>query len=259
MSIRIVSFNLHGDRVDRDGHSFTQRADRIVEILSPKNADIMFFQECIKGMFEQIKTEYGKKYLIYNSYLGEFMDTTVLWDRKRFECLKTGYFWLSDTPKEYSRSWDNFRRYCNYVSLKERESGKCFTCVSVHIGIGDECQQKSVDLICEYVKEISGYPCVIAGTFNILPNSAPYKKMCENYTDINAVTAKDWRVTYHKYEPERFADDHVDYCFIGDGINPVSYSMIDNRYPQIKGKYPTKYTHRYPSDHYGIECEIDLV
>ena len=49
--MKIVSFNLHGMQADRDGHTFSQRVDRLKEILAPKHADIYFFQECIKDMF----------------------------------------------------------------------------------------------------------------------------------------------------------------------------------------------------------------
>ena len=190
--------------------------------------------------------------------MGALMSTTVLWNRKKYECLKTGYFWLSDTPTEYSRSWDNFYRYCCYVSLKEKATDKCFTCVNVHVGIHQDTQEKSVNVICDYLTKITGYPTIIAGTFNANPSSRAYKLMCEKYIDTNAVTAKDYSVTYHKFEPELWPEDHVDYCFVSQDITPISYKIINDRYPQIKGKYPVKYSHRYPSDHYGIECEIEL-
>ncbi|MBE6787483.1 MAG: hypothetical protein E7537_03955 [Ruminococcaceae bacterium] len=257
--MKIVSFNLHGVRNDRDGHNLQQRIERLDQILPTKKADLYFFQECIKGMFDAMYDTFKSEYTVYNSYMGELMDTTVLWNRKKYECQKTGYFWLSDTPQEYSRSWDNFRRYCNYVTLKERSSGKCFTCVSVHVGKGEECTQKSVECICNYVKDITGYPTIIAGTFNFLPAALAYKIMCENYIDVNAVTAKYKGVTYHKFEPHLCESDHVDYVFVSNKIKPLSYRLIDDCYPQIKGKYPTKYKQRYPSDHYGIECEIEVL
>ena len=256
--MKIVSFNLHYNRNDRDGHTISQRIERTKEILLPKKADIYIFQECKNDIFLSMQDTFKDDYIAYNSYLGDFMDTTILWDRKKYECVKTGYFWLSDTPTEYSRSWDNFYRYCNYVSLKEKATGKCFTCISVHVGIHDDTQQKSVKAICDYTTKITGFPTIIAGTFNAKPDSKAYKSMCEKYVDVNSVTANDWGVTYHKFEPELWRDDHVDYCFVSKDITPISYKMIDDRYPQVKGKYPVKYLHRYPSDHYGIECEIEL-
>jgi len=256
--MKIVSFNLHSDQYDRDFHSSVQRIDRLKEILIPINADVYFFQECTKGMLKAVYKMFGDKYIIHDTFFDELMDTTILWNPRTHECLKTGYFWLSDTPTEYSRSWDNFRRYCNYVSLKDRKTGKCFTCVSVHVGILEETQQKSAKIICDYVKKITGYPTIIAGTFNARPDSQAYKIMCEKYIDVNAVTAKDYRTTYHKYEPHLWPDDHVDYCFVSKEFTPVSYKMLDQRYPQVAGRNPVKYLHRYPSDHYGLECEIDL-
>ena len=48
--MKIVSFNLHGTQVDRDGHGLNQRIERLKEILTPKKADVYFFQECTGGM-----------------------------------------------------------------------------------------------------------------------------------------------------------------------------------------------------------------
>jgi len=256
--MKIVSFNLHGDQYDRDGHDIEQRAERLQEILLPIKADVYFFKECTIGMLKAVYKIFDDKYIIHDTFQGDLMDTTILWNPRNHECIETGYFWLSDTPDEYSRSWDNFRRYCNYVSLKDRKTGKCFTCVSVHVGMREETQQKSVKVICDYVEKITGYPTIIAGTFNSRPDSVAYKTMCEKYIDVNAVTAKDYRTTYHKFEPHLWPDDHVDYCFVSKEFMPISYKMLDKRYPQVPGKYPLKYEHRYPSDHYGLECEIDL-
>lgn len=256
--MKIVSFNLHGPRTDRDGHRLEQRIERLKEILTPKKADIYFFQECINSMYNAMYETFKEDYIVYNSCMGDFMDTTVLWNRQKYQCIKTGYFWLSDTPTVYSRSWDNFYRYCCYVSLKEKATGKCFTCVSIHVGMGEECQANSVKVLCDYMKKITGYPTIIAGTFNAKPNSDAYKIMCKKYVDVNAVTTKDYSVTYHKFEPELWKDDHVDYCFITKDIKPISYKMINDRYPPVQGKYPLKYKHRYPSDHYGTECELEV-
>ena len=260
MSLKIVSFNIHGTQGDRDGHNLWQRQERIKKCIEPLNADIICLQECFENnsMFKFIQKEFNKKYILHNTYLNKYMDTMIMWDRKKFECVRTGYFWLSDTPKEYTRSWDNFRRYCDYISLKDRETGKCFTCVNVHVGITEEAQQKSAKLICDYVKEITGYPTIITGTFNARPDSVAYKTMCEHYVDINAVTANDWRVTYHKFEPHLWPEDHVDYCFISDSIKPISYAMIEYCEEQRPGKYPIKYKHRFPSDHYGLVCEMEI-
>ena len=165
-------------------------------------------------------------------------------------CLKTGYFWLSDTPEVMSRGWDekyNCYRICTYAILREKTTGQAFTFMNTHFGFGDNGQVASAELLYEYSRRISDFPTLITGDFNLRPDSAGYRRLCEFFTDVNAVTAQDMRATFHGYAPEQHPDSHIDYCFISNGIIPVNQRIIDTL---VDGKYP--------SDHYGLEIRLQL-
>ncbi len=250
MKITAVSFNIRCCD-DKNGHSIPERAPRLDYVVNPLNADVIGFQEYTPSWETQIKKYFGGKYEMFNKYRAKssLESTPVLWKKDKFQCLKSGYFWLSDTPEIESGGWDEWgcHRICNYVVLKERTSGKLFNFINTHFGFGEKCQTASAKLIYEYSKKITDYPTFITGDFNMTPQSAGYKEMTKHFTDVNSVTLKDFRDTFHGYNPKIKRDAHIDYCFIDEKVKPVNLTVIDG---DIDGKFP--------SDHFGLFVELEI-
>lgn len=252
MKISIISFNIRCCN-DPDGNSIAERAPRLSAVTSKYDADLIGFQEYRPAWESYVAELYGDKYDIFNKYRSEKIDvesSPLLWKRDRFEHIRDGYFWLSDTPEIESRGWDekfNCFRMCVYVVLKDKKSGEMFTFMNTHFGFGDKCQVNSAKLICDYSKKISDYPTFIVGDFNMTPDSAGYAAMTENFTDVNAVTANDLKSTYHGYKPESIKDGHIDYCFADKSITPVTQKIVDDLVDT-----------KFPSDHYGLYIELKI-
>jgi endonuclease/exonuclease/phosphatase family metal-dependent hydrolase len=117
--------------------------------------------------------------------------------------------------------------------------------MNTHYGFGDNGQIKSSKLIYEYSQKISNNPTFVTGDFNMFPTSLGYGEMVKHFTDVNTVTAKETRTTYHGYGKENNA--HIDYCFIDDKIKALDYKLIDE---MVDGKYP--------SDHYGLLVKLEI-
>lgn len=251
MELKIISFNIRCTD-DPDGHSIKERAPRLAEVTSKYDADILGLQEYRPAWEEHIEKIYGEEYYIFSKYRSdtELEASPILWKKNKFDCLKTGYFWLSDTPTIESKGWDDkfdCFRMCVYAILKEKVSGKTFTFMNTHLGFGDKWQVKSADLISEYRNKISNYPTCIVGDFNMTPDMPGYATMIKHFKDVNAVTANDWRTTYHEYNPALINDQHIDYCFVDKHITAISQVRIDDT---VNGKYP--------SDHFGLYIKLDI-
>lgn len=252
MKIDIISFNIRFCD-DPNGNSIAERAPRLCRVTSLYNPDVIGFQECYTPKWEaHIQKYYGDRYdmFIKHRAKADFEATPILWRKDRFDCLQTGYFWLSDTPEVESRGWDeryNCYRMCVYAILRDKVSKETFTFMNVHFGFGDKGQTDSARLMYEYSKKISNYPTAIVGDFNMCPDSAGYHAMIENFTDVNAATAKDLRSTYHGYDPERYTDEHIDYCFVDDKVTPIEQKIIDD----LDGG-------KFPSDHYGLYIKLEI-
>lgn len=251
MELNIVSFNIRCAD-DENGNSIEERAPRLSKIISDYDVDLIGFQEFTPKWKNKIKKYFGDKYEIFNKYRAETEEESapILWRKDKFECVKTGYFWLSDTPEIESKGWDELydcHRMCVYTILRDKENDKKFTFMNTHFGFGDDGQIKSVKLIDEYSKKISSYPTFIVGDFNMKPDSIAYDLMSKIFTDVNAVTENDLRTTYHGYHPEKITDAHIDYCFTDEKIRPVSQKIIDDLVNDM-----------FPSDHYGLYIKIEI-
>ena len=252
MELKVISFNIRCCD-DENGNSIAERAPRLNNVISHYDADLIGFQEYTPKWEKPIREYFCDKYENFNKYRAETQreSSPILWRKNKFECLKTGYFWLSDTPEVESRGWDelyNCFRMCVYVILQEKKSKKIFTFMNTHFGFGDNGQIKSVQLIDEYCKKISSYPTFIIGDFNMTPDCPAYTVMSERFTDVNAATDNDLRTTYHAYNPEGMTtNEHIDYCFINPKIRPISQKIIDDK---VDGMFP--------SDHYGLYIKIEI-
>lgn len=252
MKISIISFNIRYCD-DQNGNSISERAPRLSAITSLYDADIIGFQEYRPAWEYFIAKYYFDKYDMFLKYRNETVDIEgcpILWRKDKFDCIKTGYFWLSDTPGIESRGWDelyNCYRICVYVILKDKLSGKTLTAVNTHFGFGDKGQIDSTKLIYDYSKKISDHPTFVVGDFNMTPDSVGYAAMVEHFKDVNACTANDLSTTFHNYQPEVINDQHIDYCFIDHNITPLKQKLIADT---VDGKYP--------SDHFGLYIELDI-
>lgn len=251
MELDIISFNIRCCD-DKNGNSIEERAPRLNKIISQYEPDLIGLQEYRPRWEEHIDKYFGDKYEIFAKYRAESEKeaSPMLWRKDKFECIKTGYFWLSDTPDVESKGWDerfDCFRMCVYALLKEKQSGKMIVFMNTHFGFGDDGQIKSVKLIEEYFKKFSSYPAFIVGDFNMTPDDAAYTVMSEKFTDVNSVTNNDLRTTYHGYNPESVKNQHIDYCFINNNVKPVSQKIIDDT---VDGMFP--------SDHYGLHIKIEI-
>lgn len=250
MEIKAISFNIRCAN-DINGNSIEERAPRLAKIISNYDADVIGFQECTPLWIEYINKYFCTTYEFFNKYRdgkGGLESTPLLWKKNKFNCLKSGYFWLSDTP-EISGGWDSLgcNRICLYTLLQCKKSGEIFAFFNTHLGFGEENQIKSIKLISQYIDKFSTYPTFIVGDFNLIPFSKPYEKMIEKFIDVNELTIKDRRSTYHGYAQNNNYNEHIDYCFITSKIEPISFKIIDDL---VDGKFP--------SDHYGLYIKLKV-
>lgn len=251
MKLDIVSFNIRY-RDDKNGHSIKERAPRLRSILDGISPDLIGFQEYRPAWEKPVADFFGGEYGIFNKYRTDRIcreSTPILWKKERFELKDAGYFRLSSAPDKKSLGWDitGCPRICVFVRLREKNEGREFVFFNTHFGFSDNCQIKSARLIRERVKPFENLPVFITGDFNMTPDTAGYKEMTCFLTDVNKVTANDFRATYHGYHPEKNKKGHIDYCFINGNVKAVSQRLLDQTFD---GKYP--------SDHFGLETAVEI-
>ncbi len=251
MRIKAISFNIRCTN-DENGNSIQERAPRLASVIAPYDADVIGLQEYTPIWEDYIPKFFSDKYEFFNKYrtdTGWIESAPIVWKKEKFDCLKRGYFWLSDTPEIMSGGWDDFghNRICLYALLQEKESGKTFVFMNTHLGFGEENQVMSVHLIQRYMESFSSLPTLLTGDFNMTPTSRAYAEMIKKVADVNAQTINDRRSTFHAYQLEKDLNEHIDFCFINEHVRPLDFKIIDEL---VEGKFP--------SDHCGIYADLDI-
>ena len=248
MELKIYSFNIRC-RDDADGHAIEERAPRVGKLLTDSDADIIGIQEYRDRWEPHWENARPTLYEEQKVDRGDGEGLVLLWRPERLECLEKGHFWFADDPTKGDTAWDEKYhkfRICAYGVFRHIATGKIFTYMNVHYGFGAEGHRKNARLLAQYAEKLGGHPTIIAGDFNMRPDTPGYSAMTERFTDVNMATDRLATLTFHNYgDAER--SRLLDYCFVSDAVTPVSYRVITETF---QGKYP--------SDHYPIEMRVGI-
>lgn len=255
-NIVILSQNVRcGD--DGNGNDIADRAPRLKKLIDKYKPDIIGTQESTGAWNKYYNENFKGTYAAFGKNRdgdtaagGEW--GTILYRKDRFELVKGGNFWLSDTPKKVSKlSGSQCNRICTWVLLKDKVTGKTFVMANTHLDLAsDTIRTKQLDILFNELSDLmSQYPMFLTGDFNTTPNSStyeaavskladPYKSAKENKSTVD--------YTYHAYGTLA-PGSLIDFCFYNKNKVDALWCKIVN--DDFGG---------YVSDHYGVVCEFLL-
>ena len=231
MKLTILSFNIRCAN-DPDGHAIAQRAPRVAAILKKDRWDVIGMQEYHQRWEASwsILDDPGYGELWVDRGDGE--GNVLRWRTDRFEALEKGHFWFADDPHTPSADWDekyHKPRICAYAVLREKVTGTVFTYMNVHYGFGAQGHISNARLLQTFAEKLGGYPTVIAGDFNMTPDTPAWLT----------------EPTFHGYG--RGEGEILDYCFVSGDVKPYSFGIVTDTFD---GKFP--------SDHHSICMELEI-
>ena len=166
---------------------------------------------------------------------GEY--SPILFKKDKFTLIKSGYFWLSQTPEKPSKGWDAAcERIATWAQLKDKATGKKFFVLNTHFDhIGTIARQESVKLIQNKTAELSeGLPQIVMGDFNANPESSVVQEIISPTKAITLLDSKkiaslvygpDW--SFHDFGRIPFEDRPlIDYIFISKNIKVLKYAVL---------------------------------
>ncbi|MBQ5817999.1 MAG: endonuclease/exonuclease/phosphatase family protein, partial [Bacteroidaceae bacterium] len=248
IEIKMLSYNIRTLADDGD-NSWKYRRHATRNMLNVHKPDLFGLQEAMGAHLKYIDRwiprydrvgvgrDDGKK-------RGEVM--AIYYNKKRFDLLDSGTFWLSGTPAKVSRGWDAAcYRTTTWVKLRDKESGKEFYFFNTHLDHkGRVAQAESVKLIVEKIKEIAGEEAtvILGGDFNVAPEDevlAPLGSFMQEARTTAA--AADDKGTFNGWG-RRKVKSVIDHVFYRGTAECHSYSILDGDYgaPYISDHYPVE-------------------
>ena len=273
--IRVMSFNIRGAFRRGDGvNAWCNRAAPNVAAIKNCAPDLIGFQELQDG---NLKT-YQETLPGYERLLGpkagnrpphEF--NAIFFRPSRLELLKSGGFWLSETPEQHSASWRARTTRCaNWAEFRCHESGVSFLHLNTHLDhLSKRARTMGSELIRRRLREVrtDDEPAIVTGDFNCPPGSATYRAFVQDgFVDTFFAASEEADAnTFHAFGGVRQLAAGLWYR-LHHGGRPMRIDMILLNDP---GGHVKVESHRivrnsgqgsqaYPSDHYPVFTDLSL-
>jgi endonuclease/exonuclease/phosphatase family metal-dependent hydrolase len=256
--MKIMSYNIRFDNPSDQPNHWEGRKEKLFALIKTHQPDLIGVQEALYHQLEDVV-----KALPHLAYVGVGRDdsktkgeySAILYDKNKYEVLRTETFWLSENPEEVaSKNWDAaITRIVTWAEMKDKMSNKTFFWFNTHFDhVGKEARIQSAKLIRKQIENIAGKsPILLTGDFNCEPDDAPYQVIIEkgkvNLFDTSTGFKRD--CTCCGFEVKKYEESCVRIDFI---FRSKHFKVIDHITPTDNdGMY-------YPSDHLPVMATLKL-
>ena len=256
LSLNVMTYNILFD-MNKEGRESNCRV-RMVETILENDVDVLGTQEDNKDN-ENRFVEKLKTYSCYKGGKEENDGNYIYWKTDKFNVIKKGFYYLSDTPEKKSKyDGSNQYRTMTYVVLEENETGRQFLFVNTHLDYRatEAVRVKQIDVLTALIKKVNDddLPVIVLGDLNTTQNVGggaildfigdnPTFGMTSKVAKVKEDTGGTL-VNYFKYRDK----NDFDYIFVStDTIYTRYYTVVNN----IKNG-------KYPSDHLPVLAKIDI-
>ena len=257
----VMSFNIRYDNPEDGKQNWHHRKENVVGMINFYDLDIIGMQEVLVNQLDYLKTNLSEYKTIGigredGKEKGEF--APIFYKKERFKVLKSGTFWLSETPQKASKGWDaSLERIATWAVFRDKNTREEFIFMNTHFDHrGDIARVESAKLLKQKSIELAGnLPLILTGDFNLVPESEGIKTLIEpdgKNTLVNASSAATFTYgpnwTSCGFDNRPFEERKViDYIFL-KGISKVNkYAVFTEMLEDI-----------FLSDHCPVFAQVEL-
>jgi len=295
--IKVGSYNIRYQSGDKDTpNAWDARKADLVNLIQQLDLDAFGLQEVCPG-----QVDYLTNNLPQYAFIGEHRNadrisgeaSPVFYRKDRFEALKSGTFWLSETPDVPGvKGWGAAcPRVCSWMWLKERTTGKTFCFANTHTDhISALARKEGMLLIIQRMREFAppGTPVVFTGDHNCRETEEPAQAVSRilrnalyasatsptgpwrtfngwKWRDTECATADVLRLlpdvrNARKGSPDADKKKNGGYVWEDFGARIDYIYVSDNIKVKSYATHgdPRPGTHLYPSDHFPVTVVVEL-
>lgn len=248
--ITVATYNLRYNTSNDGINAWPNRKEMVKALISFHEFDIFGTQEGLRMQLDGIAE------LQNFAYLGAGRDdgkqagehSAIFYRKDRFQVLKSGDFWLSETPDKPGKGWDATccNRICSWAKFKDLKTKKSFYFFSVHFDHqGVEARRQSGKLMVKKIQEIAtDAPVICVGDLNSLPDTEQVKEIQTILNDsknVSEMPPYGPEGTFNAFKFDAPMKNRIDYIFTDKRIKVLKYGVLTDSKEQ-----------RYPSDHQPV-------
>ncbi|UTA69793.1 endonuclease/exonuclease/phosphatase family protein [Emticicia sp. 21SJ11W-3] len=246
----IATYNLRYNTPNDGVNAWPNRKEFVKALIGFHEFDIFGTQEGLRVQLDDIAEM--KDF----AFIGKGRDdgdkagehSAIFYKKSRFKVLKSGDFWLSETPDKPGKGWDATccNRICSWAKFQDLTTRKSFYFFSVHFDHqGVEARRQSGKLMVKKIKEIAAdAPAICTGDFNSTPETEQIKEIQTLLNDAHNVTIMPPygpEGTFNAFKFDAPMNNRIDYIFVDKKIKVLKYGVLTDAKEQ-----------RYPSDHQPV-------
>lgn len=181
-TLRVGTYNIRTQPCDMDTpNAWDERKGDLVALVRKLDLDAFGLQEVCPGQADYLTNclpQYAMVGVHREDGKREGEASPVFYRKSRFDAVKSGTFWLSETPDvPGSKSWETAcTRVCSWMLLKDRNTGKTFCFANTHTDhVSELARKEGMLLIIRKMREFapSGTPIVFTGDHNCRETEEP--------------------------------------------------------------------------------------
>ncbi len=252
-SIRVMSFNIRYGTAPDGENSWPLRKSLVLEVIRNSQPHLLGLQEALREQLDEI-TEAIPQFVATG--VGREADgggeySALLYDRRRFDLLAGGTFWLSENPQvRGSHTWGNeLPRICTWAQLVDRTSGKSIRVLNTHWDHQSQpARVRSGELVAARISEFGpDEPVILMGDFNAGPDNParqPFSRigLTDTYFDLHP-SSQDLG-TFNAFQGTT-SGEKIDAIYVNDRWKVLAAEIIR-----------TERDGRYPSDHFPVTATL---
>lgn len=256
-SFNVATFNIRYANPSDTGNMWANRGPVVENLIRFHDFDVFGIQEGLKNQIDDISAAlpgYSRYGVGRDDGVDAGEHSAIYYKKNKFKLLKSGDFWLSETPSKPGKGWDATccNRICSWVRLQSLQTKKTFYMFNVHFDHqGVVARTESAKLMLRKIKEIAGNePVLFTG-------------------DLNGDRSSEWYLTIANSNVIKDVHDLVKFPYENNSSmngfrTPRGTAVIDHIFmsKQFKaqkwGILTDSYFGKYPSDHFPVMAVIEL-
>jgi endonuclease/exonuclease/phosphatase family metal-dependent hydrolase len=261
-SINVMSFNIRLNTASDSLNAWPYRKDMVASQILFHDVHLLGVQEALHDQMMDLQAR-----LPQFKYTGGGRDdgkekgeySAIFYDSTRLQILKTGMFWLSETPEvPGSKSWDAaITRMVTWARFRDRKTKKVFYAFNTHFDhVGKVARRESARIIQRKVQELAGNtPAIITGDFNARPTDEPIQVILDPNEPLRLKDAKALSETRHygptgtfnAFRNKETNDEPIDYIFLRGNWKVKKHATLSQTWGG-----------RFASDHFAVMAVLSL-
>ncbi|MFI5451890.1 endonuclease/exonuclease/phosphatase family protein [Pedobacter sp. UC225_61] len=256
-SFNVGTFNIRFDNPKDSGNLWINRSPVVSNLIRFHDFDVFGIQEGLKNQLDDISAALPG-YARYGRGRDDGKDggehSAVYYKKDKYKLVKSGDFWLSETPDVPSKGWDATccNRICSWVYLEDIKSKKKFYLFNVHFDHqGIIARKESGKLMANKIKEITGNePAILTG-------------------DLNGDRKSEWYLTLANSNIVRDAYVEVKFPYennsssngfrVPRGMGVIDHIFISKQFTVSRwGILTDTYFGKFPSDHFPVMATVSF-